>query len=98
MSPDPLFVVIRAHGADWRTDRPLEEQAEWDAHAAFMDALADDGFVVLAGGLGADDALIVVRAASEDAVHARLANDPWTRSGLLVTTRVAPWRLRLGTL
>ena len=98
MSADRLFVVIRAHGEPWLAGRPLEQQLGWDAHARFMEALFDDGFVVLAGLLGADDELLVVRADSEDAVLARLAADPWTQSGLLVTTRVALWTLRLGSL
>jgi hypothetical protein len=97
-APDRLFVVIRAHGADWQRDRTLQEQAEWDAHAVFMNALADDGFVVLAGSLGDDDAMLVVRAESEDAVRTGLADDPWTKSGLLRTTLVAPWTLRVGSL
>ena len=28
----------------------------------------------------------------------RLAADPWSKSGLLVTKQISPWRLRLGTL
>jgi hypothetical protein len=33
------------------SSRPLREQQRWDEHAAFMDGLADDGFVLWAGGL-----------------------------------------------
>ena len=63
-----------------------------------MDALFEEGVVLLAGPLeGTREALIVIRAEDEAAVHARLATDPWTDT-LLRTARVAAWTLRLGTL
>jgi hypothetical protein len=34
------FLVERAKGAAWDHGKPRLEQAGWDAHAAFMDALA----------------------------------------------------------
>jgi uncharacterized protein YciI len=93
-----LFAVIRTHGPAWRTGVKLEQQPAWDAHAAFMDDLADEGFALLAGPLGTDDALIVVRADTEQEIKARLAADPWTAMDLLRTTRIAPWTLRIGAL
>ena len=94
-----LFAVIRKRGAAWREGRSLEEQADWTAHAIFMDALFDERFVILAGPMeGTSEVLIVVRAESADQVHARLAEDPWTRNGLLSTVQVAAWTLRLGSL
>jgi uncharacterized protein YciI len=93
------FVVLRAHGAGWKESRPLEEQTDWPAHAAFMDALAGEGFVAFAGPLeGTSDALLVVRADDAAEVHRRLADDPWTRNGLLTTKACWPWTLRLGSL
>ncbi|HEV8121928.1 MAG TPA: hypothetical protein VGQ67_13105 [Candidatus Polarisedimenticolia bacterium] len=47
---------------------------------------------------GTRDALIIVRAASAAAIVARLAADPWTRSGHLVTKQISPWQIRLGSL
>jgi uncharacterized protein YciI len=93
-----LFAVIRSHGDGWKRGRPLEEQEEWRAHADFMDGLDAEGFVALAGPLGEDDAMIIVRAESEEAVHERLKPDPWTASGMLRTARVAEWTLRIGKL
>jgi uncharacterized protein YciI len=93
------FVVLRARGAGWDDSRPLEEQAEWAAHAAFMDALAAEGVVAMAGPLeGARAALLVMRAEDPAEIAARLAADPWTRNGLLTTTACWPWTLRLGSL
>jgi hypothetical protein len=46
----PMFhVALSRTGPEWDASRPLEEQSGWDDHAAFMDALADDGFLVLGG-------------------------------------------------
>ena len=98
-SPSNIFAVIRTRGADWKTGAPLEEQAEWAAHAKFMDQLEAEGIVVLAGPLEkSSDVLIVMRAESPEAIESLLANDVWTRSGLLRTVRISPWTLRIGAL
>jgi hypothetical protein len=47
-----MFVVIHAHGAPWDATRSMREQEAWGDHAAFMDELADKGFIVLGGPLG----------------------------------------------
>ncbi|HUJ35947.1 MAG TPA: hypothetical protein VLW51_12100 [Solirubrobacteraceae bacterium] len=49
-----LFAMIRKGGPGWDQARPLREQEAWAEHAEFMDELAEEGFVVLAGPLGAD--------------------------------------------
>jgi len=96
---ETLFAVIRTRGPAWREGARLEGQADWAGHAAFMNALAGEGFVVLGGPLeGTPDVLLIVRAEDRDAIRARLANDPWTASGLLRIARIAPWSLRLGSL
>jgi uncharacterized protein YciI len=85
-----IFAVTRSSGTAWARSRSLREQEGWTEHAALMDALAEDGFVLLAGPLRGRDvhrALIVVEADSEADVHARLAADPWTSMDVLTTTR-----------
>lgn len=94
-----FFVVLRSRGARFNEAAPLEGQAEWKEHAAFMDALVEDGFVILGGPLeGTRDALLVVHAADPDEIERRLAADPWHKSGLLVPKQISPWRIRLGSL
>ena len=94
-----LFIVMRSRGAAWSASQPLEAQKGWAAHAAFMDALHEEGFVLLAGPLEeANAALLVVRAGSPEEVVTRLAGDPWTTNGLLHVTRIDAWTLRLGSL
>ena len=60
-----FFVVERRSGPEYDPSRPLEEQSGWDAHAAFMDALVDTGFVVLGGPLADEFRVILVVEAFE---------------------------------
>jgi len=94
-----LFAVTRTRGPAWAPSRPLEAQDDWAGHAAFMNGLAAQGFVVLGGPLeGTPDVLLIVRAGDEAEVRSRLAADPWSASDLLRVVRVVPWTLRLGSL
>ena len=96
---EQLFAVIRTRGACWNDSRPLEEQEDWKSHAAFMNALHHDGFVLLAGPLdGTPDVLLIVRGNHVEEIKSRLSDDSWSRNGLLRITQVVPWRLRLGSL
>jgi uncharacterized protein YciI len=90
-----FHVVVRRSGPEWDPALPLEQQSGWDAHAAFMDGLVEAGVIVLGGPL-ADEARVVhaVEAASEDAVRATLAQDPWSGTHLVVDA-VEPWTIRL---
>ena len=94
-----VFAVLRSRGPAWDEAKPLESQAEWAAHAAFMDALFDTRFAAFAGPLeGTRDALLILRASSASEIVERLASDPWTATGLLITKQISPWQLRLGSL
>jgi uncharacterized protein YciI len=96
---DRLHAVIRTRGPAWDDARSLEAQAGWPAHAAFMDALFADGFLVLVGPLeGTRDVLAIVRADDAPLARARLSEDPWARADLLRIASIAPWTLRLGSL
>jgi uncharacterized protein YciI len=91
------FIVMRAQGPSWDRARLRREQAGWDEHAAFMDGLVDDGFIVLGGPVGEGDGhstLLVVEAESEDEVRKRLADDPWGED-MLATESVEPWSIFL---
>jgi uncharacterized protein YciI len=90
-----FLVLLHRSGPDWNPSLPLEEQSGWPEHAAFMDGLVDDGFMILGGPL-ADEVRVahVVEADSEDAVRATFARDPWSESHLQVAS-IDPWTLRL---
>jgi uncharacterized protein YciI len=90
------FAVFREPGPAWDRSRPMRAQDRWDAHAAFMDALAEEGFIVLGGPLGGESRfLIVVDAADERAVEARFAQDPWVTMRLLRTAAIERWEILL---
>ena len=92
----PMFLVtVVRSGPEWDRSQPLEGQSGWDEHAAFMDALVDDGFIVLGGPLG-DEVRVAhaVEAESEEAIRARLARDPWSESHLVIDS-IDPWTIRL---
>jgi len=94
-----LFAVMLNRGAAYQHGLPLEDQVEWEAHAKFMDALVDEGLVVLGGPLeGTSEVLLISRAQSPEEIRQRLAPDPWHRMGLLEISRIMPWTLRLGSL
>jgi uncharacterized protein YciI len=91
------FAVTRERGEAWDGSRSMSEQEQWAEHAAFMNALVDDGFVVLGGPVG-DGAriLLIVEAENEQAIHARLAADPWAPMGLLRIATIERWEILLG--
>ena len=93
------FVVIESRGSAWDDSRPMDDQADWPSHAAFVDHLAAEGFILLGGPLeGTRDVLLVVQAGDCREIAERLAADPWMRNGLLVVKHCWPWRIRLGSL
>jgi uncharacterized protein YciI len=90
------LAVTLVHSEGWDTSRPIREQQCWDAHAAFMDGLVDDGFIVVGGPLGdGSQTLHLVQATSADEIKARLAEDPWAALGLLQIGSIQPWALWL---
>ena len=95
----PFFVVRLLRGGPWDWSKDLRQQAGWDEHANFMDALVDDGFLLLGGPLeGERETLHLVRAESEAAVRARFAEDPWAAKGMLTPVRIERWTLLLDGL
>jgi hypothetical protein len=95
----PTYAVTNEHGPGWDASRGLREQDRWDEHAAFMDRLVGEGFILLGGPV--DDGawiLLVIVAESENAVRERLAEDPWVPMGLLRIVAVEPWQVLLGEL
>ena len=90
-----FLLVLRRDGPEWDRSRPMEEQSGWTEHAEFMDGLVDEGFLVLGGPLG-DEVRVAhaVEAESEEAIRARLADDPWSDSHLVIDS-IDPWTIRL---
>jgi uncharacterized protein YciI len=94
--PPTYFVVTREPGPGWDANRPMREQDRWEDHAAFMDSLAADGFIVLGGPLGDGSRFLhVVAASSRAEIELRLADDPRTVTDRLSLVSVEPWQILL---
>jgi uncharacterized protein YciI len=95
------FAVIREAGPAW-ADGGIYEQPGLNEHAAFMNALADELFILFGGPLAGTEhgrvrVLLVIDADSEATIHQRLADDPWVRTEQLVIGRIEPWIILVGT-
>jgi hypothetical protein len=88
------FVVLRERGPEWDPNRDMRAQDGWDEHAACMEALAEEGFILLGGVLEDGRAMHVVEADSEEAVRERFAADPWPEEMLDVAS-VTAWEILL---
>jgi uncharacterized protein YciI len=94
------FAITRSAGPAW-VDGGIAAQSGVGDHAAFMNGLADEGFVLFAGPLAGTEggrlrALVIVNAASEQEIYRRLDADPWTRSEHLKITDIEPWNIFVG--
>jgi len=98
MPNQPLiyYAVTYECGENWDARRAMREQQQWDEHAALMDALVDEGFIVLGGPLeDAERVLLIINAASSEAVTARLADDPWIVSRVRRIASIERWQILL---
>jgi len=94
--PDYLLVEL-AKGPAWDHARSRREQDGWDDHAAFMDGLVEDGFILLGGPVGEVEGeltLHVVTETDEQAVRDRFGQDPWAPDTLVVHD-IRPWHVWL---
>jgi hypothetical protein len=95
--PD-YYLVERGKGPAWNHSRGRRGQAGWEEHAAFMDRLVEEGFIVLGGPIGegdeGDNTLLVVAADDEGTVRARLGEDPGPEEMLTIES-IRPWTVWL---
>ena len=90
-----FHVVLLRSGPEWAPSKPLEGQSGWREHAEYMDALVEDGFIVLGGPLEDEQRVVhAIEADSEDAIRARLGRDPWSETHLVIDT-IERWTIRL---
>ena len=94
------FAVIREAGPAW-SDGGIADQPAPNDHAAFMNGLAAEDLVLLAGPLDSTEhgrirVLLIVSAESEAEIQRRLADDPWAISGHLNTASIEPWNVYVG--
>ncbi|HEY1391237.1 MAG TPA: YciI family protein [Ktedonobacterales bacterium] len=87
------FAMVGARGERWDASRTMSQQGQYKEHMAFLDALTDDGLVILGGPLGEREErfLFIFAAENADEVEARLADDPWMRLGIVLIASVERW-------
>jgi uncharacterized protein YciI len=91
-----FFAVRLERGGPWDWSRGLREQDGFAEHARFVDALVEEGFIVLGGPLeDGREVLHAISAPSEAAVRQRLADDNWAQNGMLRVRSIEPWTILL---
>jgi uncharacterized protein YciI len=92
------FVTISSAGPKRDLSKGTREQPLWDEHAAFIDQLVADGFILMGGPLVDEGgALLIVNAEDENEVREKLKNDPWFTRGVLKLESVKRWQIFIDT-
>jgi uncharacterized protein YciI len=88
------FVTISSAGPNRDFSKGTREQLLWDEHAAFIDQLVNEGFVLMGGPLlDEGGAMLVVNADDENTVREKLKKDPWFERGILKLESVKRWEI-----
>ena len=88
------FLAFSSAGPNRDFSKDTREQPFWDEHAAFIDQLVEDGFILMGGPL-IDEAgsLLILDANNENEVRDKLKNDPWMQHGILKLESIKRWQI-----
>src|SRR5438045_7030649 len=92
------FVAISSVGPNRDPSKGVRDQPFWDEHAAFIDRLVDEGFILMGGPLLDQNglphgALFIVNAQHENEVKEKLKRDPWFERGILKLGSISRWEI-----
>jgi uncharacterized protein YciI len=88
------FVTISSAGPNRDPSKPTREQTLWDEHAAFIDQLVAEGFILMGGPLiDEGGAMLIVNANDENEVREKLKSDPWYERGILKLNNIRRWEI-----
>jgi uncharacterized protein YciI len=88
------FIAISSAGPNRDQSKGTREQPFWDEHAAFIDQLVDEGFILIGGPLVDEGgSLLIVNAKDENELREKLKNDPWFEHGILKLESVKRWQI-----
>jgi uncharacterized protein len=88
------FVVLSSAGPNREFSKGTREQPFWDEHAAFIDRLVDDGFILMGGPLVDEGgSLLIFKAQDENEVREKMKNDPWLKHGILKQESIRRWEI-----
>ena len=86
------FIVLSTAGVHRDLSKGAREQPFWDEHAAFIDGLVDEGFILMGGPLVDEGGgMLIVHADDEDAVRAKMSHDPWYHQQILDLVSIKRW-------
>ena len=86
------YILLSSAGPLRDLSKGTREQPFWDEHAAFIDALDAEGFILLGGPLVDEGgAILVVHATDEREVREKIKDDPWYVQGVLTLESVKRW-------
>ena len=88
------FAVLSSAGPNRDFSKGTRDQPFWDEHAAFIDQLVADGFILMGGPLlDEGGSLLIFRAKDENAVREKMKDDPWLQKGILELESVKRWEI-----
>ena len=86
-------------GGPWDWSKDMREQDGWDGHAAYMDGIFEEGWLLLVGPLeGKRNTMWLVEAESEQEIRDRMREDPWAKNGMLTPVSIEKWDIVLDRL
>src|SRR5882762_8657294 len=88
------FVMISSAGPNRDLSKGTREQPFLDEHAAFIDRLAAEGFILMGGPLVDEGgSLLIFNAEDENEVRQKMKNDPWLERGILKLEHTKRWQI-----
>ena len=88
------FLAFSSAGPNRDFSKDTRQQPFWDEHAAFIDQLVEDGFILMGGPLVDEGgSLLIINAEDESEVKEALKNDPWMQHGILKLESVKRWQI-----
>jgi uncharacterized protein YciI len=86
------YLVLSSAGPNRDLSKGTREQPFWDEHAAFIDQLVADGFILMGGPLVDEGgSLLIFNAEDENEVREKMKNDPWLERGILKQDSIRRW-------
>ena len=91
-------MAISSAGPNADRSKTTREQPFWDEHAAFIDQLVEEDFILM-GGPFVDKAglpygaFLIFNAKDENEVREKLKSDPWFERGILKLESVKRWQI-----
>jgi uncharacterized protein len=86
------YLMVSSAGANRDLSKGSREQLFWDEHAAFIDKLDEEGFILMGGPLVDEGgAVLIVHAVDEQEIREKTKDDPWYVNDILKFESIKRW-------